>query len=422
MIVKAERRNGIGRLTLTHIALIAFALRLAWMLLVPIRPDSDSAVYDLLAQRIASGQGYTWPDGTPTSYWPVGTSALYAAVYALFGHNFAAAALLNVVLGVALVAAIYALARTRFDQPTSLLAALIAALWPSWIALTSILSSELPSNLLLVAGMAVIMSGRRYYATRIIAGTILLVGASFVRPISLPLIVAVPVLDALITRRWREAALGGAIAIVVAAALIAPWMIRNDRIFDKPVVISTNLGTNLWMGNNPASSGGYMDLPDDMPKNEAERDALLEQQALSYIAANPLHYLELCARRIVLSFDRESIAVVWNDRSLPDFTKTPLKIIMTGYWLGVFALSLVGAVIYIFKNPVRIFDPVIVAPALFAASAIFIVGMDRYHFGLMPFVSVFAASAVFSALHLISAQRQDGSGTTSSKAMPLDGP
>src|SRR5690349_21821873 len=90
-------------LRLRFILLLALVLRVAWMLLVPISPVSDSVVYDMFAQRIASGQGYTWPDGAPTVYWPVGASALYALIYSVAGHSFTAVAIVNVALGVLLV-------------------------------------------------------------------------------------------------------------------------------------------------------------------------------------------------------------------------------------------------------------------------------------------------------------------------------
>jgi 4-amino-4-deoxy-L-arabinose transferase-like glycosyltransferase len=378
-------------LRLSYIVTIGLGLRIIWVIAVPLHPVSDGVVYDLFAQRLAAGLGYTWPDGQPTAYWPIGTSAIYAVVYGVFGHSYVAAKIVNVVIGTLFIVAVYALTRTRFDRHTSRLAALLVAIWPTWISFTSILSSELPSNLLMTAGMAMVMSGRLSLVVRTILGCALLVGASFVRPTVLPLVLAVPVFDAMVSKTWRAALVGGIASVAVATAALAPWAARNYAIFGLPVLISANFGANLWMGNNAASKGGYMPLPAGLPKNEAVRDTLLKRRAVSYILKNPRRYIELCARRAAMSFDHETIGVTWNQESLKRAIMAPLKLLMSVYWLGLFALFLVGMGFYIWRQPLHLLDPLVIAVGLFSAVAVLVVGMDRYHFGLAPFVAAFAA-------------------------------
>ena len=43
-------------------------LRFGWVLLFQTPPVSDSAQYDGLAWRLATGYGYVTPGGTPTAY------------------------------------------------------------------------------------------------------------------------------------------------------------------------------------------------------------------------------------------------------------------------------------------------------------------------------------------------------------------
>lgn len=376
---------------LSHILLLGLALRVLWAVLVPVSPVSDSVVYDVLAQRISAGHGYSWPNGSPAIYWAVGTSAIYSAVYSAFGHSYAAVAVTNIVMGTLLILAVHALAKTRFDDRIARLAAFLVAVWPSWIAFSSVLSSELPSTLLVAAGMAVIMSRWQSFPLRTSLGSALLVAGAFVRPTILPLIVFVPVFDALLAGRWRSAVLAGLLAAIIGAAALTPWAMRNDAHFGKPVLVSANFGSNLWMGNNPDTTGGYMRTPDDLPKGRVMQDEILKQRALKFIAEDPIRYLQLCLRRSYLAFNRETIGVVWNKNGLPDFAEAPLKVLMSGYWLLVFGLSLFGALLYVWKAPIRMFDPLIVASALFGSVPILVVGMDRYHFGLAPFVAIFAA-------------------------------
>lgn len=407
----ARRLTILQTLKLQHILMLALLLRVAWALAVPIVPISDSTVYDMLARRIAAGKGYTWPDGTPTVYWAVGASALYALVYALFTQSFLAVSIVNIVMGTLLVAAVHKLALTRFDESVARLAALLAAIWPAWIALTSVLTSELPSNLLLAAGMAAIMSRGYSLLPRVIIGSLLLVMAAYVRPTTLPLIIAVPVLDALVSRQWKAALVGGVLAFAVAAACFAPWTVRNEAHFGKPVLVSANFGVVLWMGNNPQSQGGYMTFPDGIPDDEIARDELLKQQAIEFIKNNPGRYLELCMTRIKASYLRESIAVAWNAEGLPDALELPLKIVMAVYWLGVFGLSLAGFALFVKREPIRILDPMTAAVGLLGSISILVIGSDRYHFGLMPFVSIFAGYALTLLIQYGRASRIDDGGS-----------
>jgi hypothetical protein len=47
---------------------------------------------------------------------------------------------------------------------------------------------------------------------------------------------------------WRVA--NAAALVVIAAAVVSPWAIRNDRIFGKPIVTTTHGGYTLLLGNN----------------------------------------------------------------------------------------------------------------------------------------------------------------------------
>jgi hypothetical protein len=185
-----------------------------------------------------------------------------------------------------------------------------------------------------------------------------------------------------------------AVSVAVAAALLGPWAARNQDQLGAPVLVSTNFGPNLWMGNNPASTGGYMPLPKEDFGGEVEREAALKQRALDFILARPDRYLELSAARFFQSFSRETIGVAWNERGLPPSMRAPLKVLSTAFWWAAFALSLLGVALFLLPKPIRIFDPIIICPGLFAAVAVLVVAQDRYHMPLNPFVAIFAAYGI----------------------------
>lgn len=393
-----RRGTGAFRVNLRLILLAALALRVVWALLVPIHPVSDPSIYDMLAQRIAAGQGYSWPDGAYTAYWPVGTSALYALIYVVFGRNLLLVALVNAVLGTLLVAATYALARTGFSRCVALLAAALAALWPTWIALTSILSSELPTNLFFVSGLALALSRWGAPWLRVALSTVLLVGSTYCRANMLPFILFIPLLVAIRDRSARQFLWQAALAAGVAAMLIAPWAIRNQQRLGATAPISTNLGVNLWIGNNPQADGGFMAPPPlpggTLPKGEVAQDRAYQAAAKDYIYRHPLRYAQLSARRLVIALDRETFGVGWNDKGLPGFAKGPLKVLMSAYWYVLFLAAVAGMGLFLWRRPLNIFSPFVALPVAIMATPVLVMSAERYHYGIAPFVAIFTASFV----------------------------
>jgi len=376
------------------VLLIAFALRLVWALLVPVVPQSDAMMYDGFAREILAGHGYAFPGGGPTAYWPVGASALYAAAYRLFGTGGAGIIAFNIAMGSAMAAAAYALARRRFGARAGLIAGLLVACWPVWIQFSTVPNSELACALLLMLALLVRGLERPGLLLRTILSAILLAGSAYMRPIVMPLFVALPILDWIRHRDWKRALIDLVAMLLVAAALIGPWAMRNKALFGHPVPISTNFGANLWMGNNPASNGGYMPLPHLAITNEVDRDRHFKQMAVDFIKAHPGRYVALTLARVRLSLDRESVGVVWNSGGLPPETLLPLKLVSTLYWLAALALGLAGFALLLRADWLNLFDPVIVSIGLVLATAILVVGGDRYHLPADPFIAIIAAVAL----------------------------
>ncbi|MBC8057609.1 MAG: glycosyltransferase family 39 protein, partial [Rhizobiales bacterium] len=134
---------------------VALLLRLVWAVLVPVEPLSDSYLYDGFAKNIAFGKGYAFPGGDLTVYWPVGASAVFAAIYKVFGTGDLPSALFLALLGAATVWMTWRLAR-RYSGPVAAgVAAWFVALWPVLIEFTTILASELMFVALVLAALNV---------------------------------------------------------------------------------------------------------------------------------------------------------------------------------------------------------------------------------------------------------------------------
>lgn len=399
---------------------LALAVRTAWALAVPIDPVSDSQAYDLFARNMAEGHGYAFQPGQLTAYWPVGTPALYAAVYSIFGTQYGPAAALNVLIGAAVVALTMALARDWFGPRVGLATGLISCLWPGQVTFVSVLASEIPFNLCWLASLYLSTRPKLHPAARAVLAGAALAGASYIRPVAL-LLPAVFAWIRLIgpegPRLWsRQSALIIAESVgslLVMLVLILPWTLRNDRVFGHPVLISANGGVNLWMGNNPDSSGGYTKLPDEVEAmNEADRDTLLKAEAMQYIRQDPLAFVLRTLVKLVRTHDRETIGVVWNqpglERTFGRSVLTPLKLISTVYWFLALGFAFIGAAVSLNqqKNWRWLGNPAIVLWAYFAALHAVIVSGDRYHYPSVPLIAILAGLGATSMLNLASRRRQ----------------
>lgn len=384
----------------SHLALTALfvgvLLRVLWALLIPVVPVSDSNLYNEFARSLAAGNGFAYPDGSLTAYWPVGTSAVYAALYSLFGGELAVVAVFNIIVGGLIILLTYLLAERAFGGRAAIVAAWIVACWPVLIQFTTVLASELPFTALVLGALYVWGCHGLGIVVRTVTWASLIAAAIYVRPTAMPLLVMLPAMQVLRDREWRGSLLSVVIAGIIAAVFLAPWMARNEALWGKARVMVTNFGPNLWMGNNPDSTGGYMPLPERTFLNEVHRDTALRAEALAFIRGNPARYLQLSAHRLVDTFERETIGVAWNEPGL--LTKfgpsvlMPLKLLATVYWWLVLGLGTAGGILLIARQRLSVFDPIVAVPLLFTAVAVFVVSQDRYHLPIDPFLAILAGA------------------------------
>ena len=242
------------------VLVLAIALRVAWSTLIPVVPVSDGDAYDILARMLAEHGVYGWAPDRPSAYWPVGTSAIYAALYFFFGHNYTAIVVLNVVLSSAIVGLTIWLGRIFFNDTIGVIAGGLMAIWPTQIAYVTILSSELPFTVFFLLGFVAWFSSRMapWFVRAVVSG-LAFGGAIYVRPAAmfLPFVVWLSAIPN--WRKLRDTLPMLLVTIIVIGATIAPWSIRNTKLFGHFVLLSTNGGISLWVGNNPSATGYYMD-------------------------------------------------------------------------------------------------------------------------------------------------------------------
>lgn len=383
------------------IMVLGVALRIAWAIAIPVVPVSDSHAYDVFARNLAQHGVYGWEPASPSAYWPVGTSFLYSLLYRVFGIHHVPIVVVNVMLGAFIVAMTMLLAQRWYGRRAAVVAGALVACWPSLIEFTTVLASELPFMALLLGALA-LWSGEDRPLVRIAAAGAVLGAACYVRPTVLLVPVVLAALSLARGASRLRVASAMAVALALMALVIAPWSIRNTLLFGRVVLISTNGGANTWMGNNPASSGEYMELPRLEGLDEAERDAHLGREARRYIADHPVRFVARTAVKLVRLHERESIGVGWNVEGLRQRTTDggilALKVAGNAYWWATLVLAVAGAGVLARRTGWRVvLHPAVALWGYFAAVHAVTVVQDRYHFPSIPFIAMLAAVAVSAA-------------------------
>ena len=288
------------------------------------------------------------------------------------------------------------LTRDWFGPGPAKAAGLLLACWPSQIEFTTVLASETYFNFLVLLGIWAWSRRSWPTALRGAAAGLALAGASYVRPLAL-LVPAVLVGCDLLRRERMGATLAlAAVAGIAMLAAILPWSYRNTRVFDRFVLISTNGGTNFWMGNHPGAQGDYEQLPEwTKGMNEVDREIALKKQAKEYIQDQPAAFAVRTLKKLVSTHDRETIGVAWNPGLRERFgarAESIAKGLSTAFWWGALALGLVGALLLLRREGFRGWasSPAVAFWAYFALTCSVIVAQDRYHFPSIPFIAALA--------------------------------
>jgi hypothetical protein len=398
------------------VLLIALILRGIWAFVVPVVPLSDSFAYDVFARNLAHGFGYQWGDGRLAAHWPVGTSFIYSLLYRCFGFTYIPIVVFNVCISLATIWLTMTLAMRWFGRQAGMNAGFLLAFWPAQIEFVSILGSELPFNLLLMTWLAIwdLMRSRPWIAGMVLG--VVAAATSYVRPTALLIPVVLLILDVVRSRTFAAPVIKAAVTLFIACLLIAPWSIRNTRLFGSFVSISTNGGVNLWEGNNPGSDGtSELPPPETLSMNEAVRDRYMGKLAMAYIREYPGKFIVRTLSKAVRLYSHESIGVYWNKGGLEsrfgDRVFTPLKLFSSFYWACGLMLGL-GGLISLGRQigPVRtLFQPAVTLWLYFTAVYAVTVIQDRYHFAVVPFIAMLGGLALAHLSSLrVQGNRTDG--------------
>lgn len=390
----------------------ALVVRLAWVAIVSVSPVSDSHAYYSFATNIAEGHGYCWIPGSPTTYWAVGPSAFYALFLLIFSGS-VAVVVANLITAMAGVFFAWLVCRWYFGARAAIFTALVYAAWPTSIMFSTVYNSEMLFCPLMLASIWAVTSERLGRFGWPAAGLIIALTA-YVRPVALlfPFVLGASRLVAV--RKVVPTAGGVAVALLVMLLCIAPWTVRNHQVTSEIVLISTNGGTNLWMGNNPYSTGWYQQLPERVSSlSEVERNKVLGSEAKQYIIDEPLTFVTRTIKKCFQLHRSETIGVAWNLEGMRGTVLAPLetelKIVGSLFWWGTIAGGLAGiAFLCVTGGLVKTaFHPIVLMSAYLIAVQSVVVAQDRYHLQWSPLFIVLSGYAVSALLANFRAHESD---------------
>jgi 4-amino-4-deoxy-L-arabinose transferase-like glycosyltransferase len=303
----------------------------------------DGHYYDILARRVAAGDGYTWlwPDGAVTyvAHYPVGYPALVAAAYAIFGSSPAVAMSLNALVGAAAAPAVHRLVDADgAPRWRAMGAALAVALHPALVPYTAALMTEGVTAALLVIACALVararasMSARASWAWLCGAGVLMGV-ATLVRPQSLILAPVVGFLGAAAQAPWRMRTWRAAAVAAIALACVGPWTARNCVRMHRCALVSVNGGWNLLIGAT-TTTGGWHELA--VPAacatvwDEAGKDTCFGRAAWLEIGRSPAAWLRRAPAKVAMTLDSFGAAPSYLHSSNPAAFDDRAKLALVG--------------------------------------------------------------------------------------------
>ncbi len=247
------------------LGLLAVSIRLIYALTVDLIPmdttgiDMDAVEYDHLGWSVAQGKGMVDANSDPTSYRFPGYVYFLACIYFIFGHHHIAALLFQVVLGAFTPLLIYLTARYIFDERTSRIAGITAALYPVFINYVAYLMTE--NLFLLLLNVLILMTvslGRSASWRKLIFLGFVIGLLGLTRGVGLPFMGLIPlyIFFRLKDDVWKR--FTRAIVVVLAAVItMVPWTIRNYVTYDEIMLPSSEGGGILWLAFNRVSFKTY---------------------------------------------------------------------------------------------------------------------------------------------------------------------
>ena len=297
--------------------LFFFALVIRLVFLTATYPDRDRVQYmeDVgIAINLLEGKGYVYHFSMlhgnlwlrPTALKPPVYPILVSLVFFAFGmKNFFALFVIHSLLAAFTCALLY-LTIGKFSHYRAAIAGLAFAVYPPFIYHSVAIPESTTATLFLISLFCygLVNLYERFGQKRLVLIAIVAGLLAMTEPVTIPFIFFALLYVAYFTvDGWKKISLEMFIAVVVFAATIAPWTLRNYLTFKQFVFIKSNFGTVLWvfMGDRLPKEKSLslvremsnIDARIRQGMDEVSEDKAVRNAMLSWILENPSAYLRL---------------------------------------------------------------------------------------------------------------------------------
>jgi 4-amino-4-deoxy-L-arabinose transferase-like glycosyltransferase len=388
---------------------VALLLRIVWAVLIPVMPQSDVLAYDTFSRTLVNHGVFGWTKEEPFSFWPPGTSMFYGLVYLIAGFDYTYIVVANLLVCVGMMVCTARVVARFMGAQAALWSVALLAVWPTLVMLTTLLVSEQLFLFLTIAALDAWTSPRGSLLGRALLAGVLLGAATLVRPFAV-LLPGVYAVALLLWVGWGRTNFRNQLTLAVVASIamlcvLAPWTWRNYQLYGEFVLVSTNGGVTLWMGNSPGSDGDFRTLPDAVKgMNDYQVDRYLGGLAKQYILDDPIGFVGRSLVKLVRLYNNESIGVLWNMNGIThrfgaeavDWFKRFTQIT----WAGIFVLSAFGMVLFARSRGVwrLVVSPLFVMMVFFSVVHAVVITGGRYHLVAATQLAAFGGFAVAALL------------------------
>ncbi len=260
----APKKSQSPRIVTPFVVVIVLALlaRLGILLFTPEAFSTDPDGYWALAVNVAQ-HGTLGHEDVPSAYRPCAYPILLAPCASLNGDwSRVAVGVLHLAMGMATVGLTFGLAVRVGLKSYAPLAALLVAFDPILLRQSTLVMTETAAAFFAAAGLYAIslLIERPTPGRAALVGGVLAM-ASLFRPVFLPwMVLSIVLLAVFLRRRSKVEARASRMhpaswsivftAVIAAACVLAPWLVRNQIQFGRPIAATTHGGYTLYLANN----------------------------------------------------------------------------------------------------------------------------------------------------------------------------
>jgi tetratricopeptide (TPR) repeat protein len=368
----------------------------------------DANGYDQWALRLAGGD---WI-GSDVFYQAPLYPYFLGVIYSLFGRDLLVVRIIQAVIGSA-SCALLGMAGARFFSPrVGLIAGLALALWAPAIFFDGLLQKSVLDMFFVCLGLYLIS---RVNQQSVVSGFSridwLALGAAM-GALALTRENALIFILVILIWAWYQPSRRPAIASFIAglALVLTPVVIRNYSVDGGFYLTTSQFGSNFYIGNNPDADGTYASIRFGRGAPEFERIDATEVaeasvgralspsevssywtgRALSYIAEQPLDWLRLTGRKILLLVNRTEMLDTESQESYAEWSSVLAGLSWVGHFAVLVPLAVLGIMVtWRERRRLWILHALTITYAL---SVVMFYVFARYRYPLVPFLLLFAAA------------------------------